>query len=352
MARKLGEMLVEEGLITQSQLEEALRNQLMYSGKLGTNLVEQGYLSQSALADFLSAQLGIPSVDASELETIPQEVLDVVPIEIAEEHAVVPISIDKRKLRVAMADPTDLGMIDDIAFQTGYTILPSVAPELLITFALERHYGIVRKCRYLRLSGVVDQEFEVHRTSDPNEPESAGKTESPKLVALEEILVASYSAQQIATDLAAAKDQNDVYRVLCRLFSQDFERSIAFAVQGNEVRGYFQSGCGLETEELREVQFPVQQIDCIRSANESRKICVGAASDSAGLGSIGERVGFQVGSETLIVPFIVNNHVRIIVLANGNKVDPISPNLRRYEDFRKKLSYAVQMVSLRARILE
>jgi hypothetical protein len=44
--------------------------------------------------------------------------------------------------------------------------------------------------------------------------------------------------------------------------------------------------------------------------------------------------------------------VRIIVLANGNKVDPISPNLRRYEDFRKKLSHAVQMVSLRARILE
>jgi hypothetical protein len=43
---------------------------------------------------------------------------------------------------------------------------------------------------------------------------------------------------------------------------------------------------------------------------------------------------------------------RIIVLANGNKVDPISPNLRRYEDFRKKLSYAVQTVSLRARILE
>jgi hypothetical protein len=352
MAKKLGEMLVDEGLITQSQLEEALRTQQQYSGKLGTNLVEHGYLSQSALAKFLSAQLGIPSVEASELESIPQEVLDVLPVAIAEEHGIVPVRIDKRELQVAMADPTDLGMLDDIGFQIGYTILPSVAPELLITFALERHYDIVRKCRYLRLSGVVDQEFEVLRTSDANENEPAEAAKGPEPVALEEVLVASYSTQQIATDLAAANDQNDVYRVMCKLFSRDFEQCVAFAVQGTEVRGYFRSGCSVTAQELREVQFPVQQIGCICRANESWKISVGAPEDSEGLGATGERIGFRVGSETLIVPILVNNHVRIIVLANGNKVDPISPNLRRYEDFRKKLSYAVQMVSLRARILE
>ncbi len=352
MALKLGELLVKQGLITQSQLEEGLRAQQIYSGKLGTNLVEQGYLSQSALAQFLSVQLNIPNVEASQLEVIPQEVLDVIPAEIAEQHLVVPLHADKRQLQVAMADPTDLGVVDDVAFQTGYTIVPAVAPELLITFALERHYGIVRKCRYLRLSGVVDQEFEVVHATDTGAERSAAPAEGPEPVDIDALRVPGYGAHEIASDLAAAKDQNDVYRVLHKLFSQDFERSVALSVQGSEVRGYFQSGCTLPDSELRRIRFPMDQIAWIRRTYESRRISVGPPPDSEGLGGLGERVGFPVSAETLTVPILVNNQVRIIVLADGNQVDAISADLHRYEDFRKKLSYAVQMVSLRARILE
>ncbi len=350
MALKLGELLVQEGLITQSQLEDGLRAQQIYSGKLGTNLVEQGYLSQSALAEFLSVQLGIRNVEASQLEAIPSDVLALVPEALAEKYLVVPIHVDKRKLQLAMADPTDLGVIDDLAFQTGYTILPAVAPELLITFALERHYGIVRKCRYLRLSGVVDQEFEVVHAANADESAEIANHANP--LEAEPLCVSAYTAQEIARDLAAAEDQNDVYQVLHQLFAGDFERSLAFSVQGSVVRGYFQLGCTLPDSELRRIQFPLQEIGWIRRACESRRISIGAPADSEGLGAVGDRVGFQVGTETLTVPILVNNQVRIIVLADGNKVDPISADPHRYEEFRSKLSYAVQMVSLRARILE
>ena len=352
MALKLGELLVEKGLITRSQLEDGLRAQQIYSGKLGTNLVEQGYLSQSALAEFLSVQLGLPNVEASRLEAVPQDVLAIVPRELAEQHLVVPVEVDKKSLLLAMADPTDLGMIDDLGFQTGYTILPAVAPELLITFALERHYGIVRKCRYLRLSGIVDQEFEVvHETSELEE--AAPKVaEAPADYEGEILEVSTYSTSEIARDLAAAENQNDVYRVLHGLFARDFDRSVAFSVQGAEVRGYFQLGCTLPDAELRRIRFPVQETLWIRQACESRSISVGTPPDSGGLSAVAAQIGFSPGPETLTVPILVNNQVRIVVLADGNKVDPISVDPGRYEDFRKKMSYAVQMVSLRARILE
>lgn len=149
MAIKLGEMLVKGGVITLDQLEEALKYQVIFGGKLGTNLIELGYLGEEGIGWFLSEKLGLPYVHPDKLMDISPEVIKHIPQDLASKYKVIPIAIEKKRLTLAMADPSDLAAIDEIAFITGLTIKPVVAPEVRVMLALEKYYDIERDVRYI-----------------------------------------------------------------------------------------------------------------------------------------------------------------------------------------------------------
>ena len=153
MSKKLriGELLVKAGILSRHQLEEALNAQLIYGGKLGTNLVEHGFVTEEFLTSFLSKQCNIPAVDSEKLNEIPQEVIDSIPRELAERHKVVPFRKDKRRLDVALIDPTNLKAIDEVAFKSGRMVRPHVAAEVAILRCLERYYQIPKPRRYIHL---------------------------------------------------------------------------------------------------------------------------------------------------------------------------------------------------------
>ena len=144
-ARKLGDLLVREGLITGAQLAEALDAQARVGGRLGTNLVELGCLSDGELAHFLSVQLGVPCV--TRLDQLDPTAKDVLGGALARRHQVVPTRLDASDVHLAMADPLDLEAIDAVGAHTGRRVFPVVAPELLVQDALERLYGIPRAQR-------------------------------------------------------------------------------------------------------------------------------------------------------------------------------------------------------------
>src|SRR6266568_8528642 len=153
MAQKIGELLVSEGLLTRKQLDEALKSQVIFGGRLGTNLVEMGIVEEQDLLLTLSKQLEIPFVSSEQLMAVPAEAIKLIPREMAEEYKIVPLSLEKKRLTAAMADPSDLSAIDAISFITGYIILPVVCSELRLLLALEQYYGIKREVRYIQLSG-------------------------------------------------------------------------------------------------------------------------------------------------------------------------------------------------------
>jgi type IV pilus assembly protein PilB len=137
--RRLGDLLVAEGLITQEQLQRALAEQKGTAEKLGTILVRLNYLTEEQLIGFLSRQYGIPSVTLSQMEVDP-EVLQLVPAAIAKKYEVLPVKRVGNTLTVAMADPTNVFALDDIAFMTNLQVLPVVASQAAIRKAIERHY--------------------------------------------------------------------------------------------------------------------------------------------------------------------------------------------------------------------
>jgi hypothetical protein len=153
MAMKLGEMLIEAGKLTPAQLEETLKSQVIFGGRLGTNLIEMGYLDEDDLVRFLSKKLGFPYATPEQLMAVSPEVIKLIPKEIAEKYKVIPLSRDKKRLTLAMLDPADLSVIDEISFVTGYYLMPVIAPELRLVLALEKYYDIKRDVRYIQIAG-------------------------------------------------------------------------------------------------------------------------------------------------------------------------------------------------------
>ena len=139
MAR-IGDRLIAEGLITREQLAQALGAQKGTRDKVGTILVRLGLLTEERLLTFLSEQHNVPSTTLSQLDIDP-EVLRLVPGPLAEKLEVLPIKRSGNTLTLAMADPTNVLALDDVAFMTNLQIQPVVASQVAIRKAIERLYS-------------------------------------------------------------------------------------------------------------------------------------------------------------------------------------------------------------------
>lgn len=138
--KRLGEMLVDAGLISAAQLQEALRHQRFAGGRMGTNLVALGFVSEEVLMDFLAHQTGVPRADFRTLN-VEADVLKRIPRRLAEQLTILPIEFKEPKtLVLAMADPSDLNAIDSARFASGLTIDPVVASHSALRIAIAEQY--------------------------------------------------------------------------------------------------------------------------------------------------------------------------------------------------------------------
>src|SRR5438094_803061 len=129
--RRLGDLLVADGLLTPAQLQKALGEQKGSTEKLGSVLIKLGFINEEQLIGFLSRQYGVPSITLAQLEIDPG-VLRLVPAPIAKKYEVIPVRKMGSSLAVAMADPTNVFALDDIAFMTNLQVLPLVASQSAI----------------------------------------------------------------------------------------------------------------------------------------------------------------------------------------------------------------------------
>jgi type II secretory ATPase GspE/PulE/Tfp pilus assembly ATPase PilB-like protein len=138
-----GQRLVERGVISQQQLDEAIHKQQtsMGSRKLGEVLVRLGYISKSHISEGLADQLGIPIVKLSDRE-IPERIRSLVDIEVARVYRVIPIAEENGALVLAMADPTNISAIDNLQRLIDRPIDPVLSTPEEISAALGKYYGL------------------------------------------------------------------------------------------------------------------------------------------------------------------------------------------------------------------
>jgi type IV pilus assembly protein PilB len=140
VSRRLGDLLLAEGLISEEQLAQALVVQKKGSGeRLGSILVRLNLIHEEQLTGFLSRQYGIPSITLHDLE-VDADVLGLVPAHVAKKYDILPVKRQKDALTLAMADPANIFAVDDVAFMTNLQVLPVVASQAAIREAIARSY--------------------------------------------------------------------------------------------------------------------------------------------------------------------------------------------------------------------
>jgi type IV pilus assembly protein PilB len=138
VGRRIGDLLLSDGVVTQKQFEQALAEQKRTGEKIGEVLVRLGLITESQLVHFLSRQFGIPEIAVP--KRIAPEIINVISGRIARKYCVVPISRTLGSVTVAVADPTNLSALDDLAFMTSLKVVPAIAPPSIIRQAIERYY--------------------------------------------------------------------------------------------------------------------------------------------------------------------------------------------------------------------
>ncbi len=138
-ADRIGDQLVHEGLVTREQLSKALEDARVNGTRVGFALVKLGFMGEQDLVRALARQHRVPAVDLERVKLDPK-LLKLIPGEIAMKHQVLPLRRVGRTLTVAMANPTDLGVIDDLKFITRFEIEPVIAGEVTLRKTIEREY--------------------------------------------------------------------------------------------------------------------------------------------------------------------------------------------------------------------
>lgn len=139
--KRLGDILQEKGLLSQEQLNEALEYQRTTGDKLGEALIKLGFISPEDIADALSEHLRIPRVDFKR-RYISSDVVQLIPESVIKEQQVLPIELEGSFLSVAMVDPLNIMVIDDLRRLTGYLIKPMIATAEEIESAYQRSLDI------------------------------------------------------------------------------------------------------------------------------------------------------------------------------------------------------------------
>ena len=138
--KKIGEILIEEKLITEEQLSEALETQRLTGQKVGQILIDKGFIKENVLYKVLADKLGCKYVDLENYE-INANIVTKISQTLAQKHKAVPIDIENNKLKVAMSEPTNIIAIDDIMLYTNMKVVVYLASERQITAVINKYFG-------------------------------------------------------------------------------------------------------------------------------------------------------------------------------------------------------------------
>jgi type IV pilus assembly protein PilB len=138
--KKIGELLLEAGLITEHQLKSSLVSQEEWGGRLGSILLRKGFVSEQEMASIIGKQYDMPCASLAEIERPSEEIMNTTRLDIAKRFGIFPLGFEGKTLSVATSDPTDLKTLDDLSFTLGVRIKPVLALESEITRAIETNY--------------------------------------------------------------------------------------------------------------------------------------------------------------------------------------------------------------------
>jgi hypothetical protein len=376
MAITLLEMLLDAGLLSPAQCDESLQNRVFFGGKIGTSLIELGLLDEEKLARFLSRKLGVPFVHPDRFLDIPIQVIRLLSRELALKYRVIPLSLEKRRLSLAMADPSDLRAIDEIAFITGHVIRPLVSPEVRLVQALGKYYGLKVEDRYRQIidhlnagsgeHGPESVEFGKQEWATWDEGEVAemtkfaeGPAESPEDGAEPEMAeervfwlerIEQYSPDPVSIALATADGREEIADAIISFLGREAELGALFLVRDGTAYGWRAAGRGKELEGIRLLQIPVSGDPVLKTVSEDRRPYLGPLEGTSLNTLINDGMGIDCPAWVTALPLVLGEKVVNILFLAGREGD-LAARLTGLEKLLAKAALAFEILVAREKIL-
>jgi len=198
MSSNLGDLLIREKVLNPTQLKTAQNYQQDNEVSMGSAVVSLGYLSEEEVAQTLSREYGYPFIDLDQFEVYP-DVLELISLDVAKKYMVMPIHLNQNCLTMAMMDPTDLEIVEDIKFRTGLSLQPVIASETAITNAIQQYYGTSDALRVKQVVDEIEQakDSSIYIVEEEEEEEefdadeATSKIEAPIITLVNSVLVDS-----------------------------------------------------------------------------------------------------------------------------------------------------------------
>ncbi len=375
MAIKLGELLLNEKLITPAQLDEALKNQTIFGIKLGSALIELGFISDEQLCTLLSQKLGVSAVPQRALSWISPEVLALVPTELAAKYRVLPLRLEGKKLALAMADPTDFKAIDEVAFVTSCVVIPYIAPEVRIAAALSKHYNIRRDDRFLRIEVELDNQRRA--VSPARTDKNAEIIENPMAKITEELLNINipresdvfaslpgteqepaspvdtadrYTVDQLSLEFASATNRDQVANVFITYLGQEFRVGALFIIRNDTAVGWRGIADGKRLTELENMAIPLSRFSVMKNVIETRLYSMSRLMERPENTQLLDVLGVDYDTPLLVLPIVMMNKVVAEVIVSADK-EALGARLQELQKLVYKASLAFEMLIIKNKIL-
>jgi len=373
---KVGEVLVQKGLITRQQLKEALEAQLIYGGHLGTCLLELGAVTERLLGNVLAEVLDVGFAPPELFENIPRFTTSTIPDRLVDKHQAIPFRLQDRILDVALVDPKNLVALDEISFASGHNIRSWVAPEARIFQAMERYYDIPRRLRYVSLCREIDGHAEIEMLSDrldrgPSGDSGRGpvsravasdatageraaappapvvaRTPAAATVAVED----ADPLAPLARQLMQADSVDRVSEIALDHAARDLARSVVFVVRSGKALPWQGAGITADPARWARLSFPVTT-EPMFTLLDGDDLYRGPVPNEPSYRSFFERLGMDAPREALVISAHVEDRLVALFYGDGGPGGAIRGEDEYFRRLVKKLGLALHMVQLRRSIL-
>ncbi|MCB9660803.1 MAG: response regulator [Sandaracinaceae bacterium] len=224
--KQLGKILLKQRLVTQAELDELLAEQRTHPGqRLATTAVKSGKVAEVDLLKALSEQHGLPGIDLTQV-VIPSDNLKLVPVEIARQHLILPVLVKEDRVYLAMADPNDRRVVDEIEFVTGLRVFAHVALHEALKVVIDYAYAALEANEPYYIGSHVTDEYLAsvgitpppRRAAPPPVPPAAPtRREEESRVAAVEIPTAATRPRPERPKVLVVDDEDDIRKLLTRV---------------------------------------------------------------------------------------------------------------------------------------
>jgi hypothetical protein len=346
---KLGTLLLRNAAISLTQLEAALRAQVIYGGRLGTNLVELGFVDLDALAEYLGELTQLPVASRAVLEAARPEALALIDAPMAERLGAMPLHVMPPPdvgLGVAMIEPFDLGAVEELAQKARMPIRPYVVPELRLLYYLEKAYGLPRKARFVRAGSrraPTGGAYDDRRRAQP-----AGGIVLPPAVRLEPRRGRSSGTIQIVSSSSArsedptpmprlqwafavdrldhATQRDQIGDVFCDFAVGRFDAIVVFLVRdGNALGWHGRVAGGKPLTPIDQISLPLGPASAFQIAHDGMRVYHGPVPTPVHPteNRLWEALGTPPPLDLVVAPILVKQRVVNLAYAHGTGGSPL-----------------------------